>query len=135
VREKENAKLLNQQKSGEAYRYLTGNYEVEALTLPKRNFSIELEADKVKTITIPQPGLVNINTLSSGYGSLFEILPTGESQWVCNLNENTNIHSYNLLPGDYKISFRVKYAGGSKFTAIKTFEVKSGVTLNIGMFN
>lgn len=135
VREKDKAELLNQQKSGESYRYLAGDYEVETLTLPKRIFQVKIEADKVKTITIPQTGLVNVNTLSFGYGSLFEITDTGETKWVCNLDENTSMHSYNLLPGSYKISFRVKQASGSKYTAIKTFEVKSGVTQNLSLFN
>jgi Ca-activated chloride channel family protein len=135
VRQTGKNELLNQQKSSESYRYLEGQYEVETLTLPKRLFQVTIEADKVKTITIPQPGLVNINSISNGYGSLFEVLESGESKWVCNLSENTAMHSYNLLPGSYKISFRVKQAGGSKYTAIKTFEVKSGITLNLSMFN
>jgi Ca-activated chloride channel family protein len=134
VRVKGKMELLNLQKSGEPYRYLTGDYQIETLTLPKRSFEVSLEPDKVKTVTIPQPGLVNINTLSPGYGSLFEIQENGESNWVCNLDENISMHSYNLLPGRYKISFRVKQAGGSKYTAIKNFEVKAGTTLNLSMF-
>jgi Ca-activated chloride channel homolog len=134
VREPGKPSLLNLQKSSESYRYLAGEYELEILTLPKRIMKISIDADKTKTITIPQPGLVNINTLSAGYGSLFEVLESGETKWICNLKENTSIHSYDLLPGNYKISFRVKQAGGSKYTAIKTFEVNSGVTLNLSMF-
>jgi Ca-activated chloride channel homolog len=134
VRENGKSELLNQQRSGELYRYLEGEYEVETLTLPRRIFKVAIEADKVKTITIPQTGLVNINTISTGYGSIFEILPEGESKWVCSLSENTAMHSYNLLPGTFKIAFRVKKAGGSKYTAIKTFKVESGKTLNLSMF-
>lgn len=135
VREKGKNTLLNIQKNGESSRYLEGKYDIEVLTFPKRYFTVDIEADKLKTITIPQAGLVNINTISTGFGSLFEILPGGESNWVCNLAENTNIHSYNLLPGNYKVSFRVRQAAGSKFTAIKFFEVKPGATLNLNMFN
>jgi Ca-activated chloride channel homolog len=126
--------VLNVQRSAESYKYLQGDYELEVLTLPKKIFKVTIEADKTKTITIPQPGLVNINTISPGFGSLFEILDTGETKWVCNLSDHTSIHSYNLLPGKYKASFRVKNAGGSKFTAIKFFEVKSGITQNLSMF-
>ena len=135
VRQKGTSGILNFQKAGEPFRYLAGDYEVEVLTFPKRIFQVRIESDKTKTITIPQPGLVNINTISRGYGSLFEILDTGESKWICNLDEYSTIHSYNLLPGSYKISFRVRQAAGSKYTAIKSFEVKSGVTLNLSMFN
>jgi Ca-activated chloride channel homolog len=134
VREKGKSATLNIQKSNEPYRYLAGEYEVETFTLPRRIFSIVLAADQTETISVPATGLVNINSLMKGIGTIFEVLPTGESQWVCNLDENATIHSYNLLPGIYKIAFRAKQAGGSKFTRLKTIEVKSGVTVNVSMF-
>lgn len=134
VREKGKSQLLNQQRSGESVRYVVGVYEVETLTLPRRIFEVSMEPEKIKTISLPQPGLLNLNTISSGYGSLFEILDTGESKFVCNLSEGTSLHSYNLLPGSYKVAFRVKKAGGSKYTAIRAFQVESGKTLNLSMF-
>ena len=135
IREKGKSEILNQQRSGETYRYLEGNYEVETLTLPRRIFSISIKADHFETITLPSTGLVNINTLTLGIGSLFEILETGETKWVCHLDENASQHSFNLLPGKYKIAFRARQAGGSKYTAIKNFELKSGQTLGVNMFN
>jgi Ca-activated chloride channel homolog len=94
-----------------------------------------LKADQTETIMLPSTGLVNINTLMPGIGSLFEILDSGETKWVCHLEENTSRHSYNLLPGNYKIAFRAKQAGGSKYTAIKNFEIKSGQTISVNIFN
>lgn len=135
VRQKGKSEILNEQRSGESYRYLEGEYEVETFTLPRRIFNISLKADQTETIILPPTGLVNINTLLPGIGSLFEILDNGETKWVRHLDENTSRHSYNLLPGNYKIAFRAKQAGGSKYTAIKNFEVKSGQTLNLNMFN
>jgi Ca-activated chloride channel homolog len=134
VREAGKSVMLNLQKSGEAYRYLEGEYEIETLTLPLRTFKTKVIADQTQTLTIPATGLVNINSLMKGIGTIFEVLPTGESKWVCNLDENETIHSYDLLPGTYKIAFRSKQAGGSKFTRLKTIEVKSGLTVNINMF-
>lgn len=135
VRQKNENEILNQQRSGEAYRYLEGEYEVETLTLPRRIFSISVKADQIQTLTLPATGLVNINTLVPGIGSLFEVLESGETKWVTHLDETTSQHSYNLLPGNYKIAFRAKQAGGSKFTAIKNFEIKSAQTISISMFN
>ncbi|MBT1697738.1 VWA domain-containing protein [Fulvivirgaceae bacterium PWU4] len=135
VRQKGRSEILNQQRSGELYRYLAGEYEVETLTLPRRIFAVSIKADQTETIMLPSTGLVNINTLSPGIGSLFEILESGETRWVCHLEETAAQHSYNLLPGKYKIAFRVRQAAGSKYTAIKTFELKSGQTLNLNMFN
>jgi Ca-activated chloride channel family protein len=78
--------------------------------------------------------VVNINTLAVGFGSLFEILPTGESKWVAALDFDRTLHLLNLLPGEYKIAFRARRSTGSKYTAIKNFSVKGGETLNIKMF-
>jgi Ca-activated chloride channel family protein len=135
VRQKGKSEILNQQRSGESYRYLEGEYEIETLTLPRRIFNVSLKADQTQSITLPSTGLVNINTTSAGIGSLFEILESGETKWVCHLNDGVVQQSFNLLPGKYKIAFRARQAGGSKFTAIKNFELKSGQTLNVSMFN
>jgi Ca-activated chloride channel homolog len=134
VRQQGKSELLNEQRSGETVRYLQGNYEIETLTVPRRIFQVRVDAEKQKTITLPQPGLVNINTLVNGFGNLFEILETGESKWVCGLADNSTIHSFTMLPGKYKIAFRSKKSPGSKYTAIKTFEVKSGVTINLSLY-
>ena len=135
VRQHGKSEILQEQRSNMTYRYLEGDYEVETLTLPRRIFNVSLKADQMHTITLPGTGLININTLAPGIGSLFEILANGETKWVCHLNENISRHSYNLLPGQYKIAFRARHAGGSKYTAIKSFEIQTGQTLNLNMFN
>ena len=134
VRQSGKSEILNQQNSNQPYRYLQGQYEVETLTLPRRIFHISLGADKTITITLPSTGAVNINTLAVGYGSVFEILETGESKWVCTLDETKSSHFLNLLPGNYKIAFRARRSTGSKYTSIKNFEVTAGQTLNVKMF-
>lgn len=134
VRQSGKSEILNQQNSNQPYRYLQGQYEIETLTLPRRIFYISLAADKTITITLPSTGAVNINTLAIGYGSVFEILETGESKWVCTLDETKSRHFLNLLPGNYKIAFRARRSTGSKYTAVKNFEVTAGQTLNVRMF-
>lgn len=134
VREKDKNEILNTQESNAPFRYLKGTYEIETLTLPRRSFTVQIEADKVNTVTLPTPGLVNINTIAPGYGSLFEIGSDGTKKWVCHLNENISRHSYNLLPGKYLVAFRAKNAYGSKYTGVKTFDVKAGETVSINVF-
>jgi Ca-activated chloride channel family protein len=135
VRQNGKSEILNEQRSGQSYRYLAGDYEVETLTLPRRIFDIAIKPDETQTIRLPSTGLINVNTLVPGIGSLFEINEAGETKWVCHLDQNTSHHAYNLLPGHYKIAFRARQAGGSKYTAIKNFEVKSNQTLGINLFD
>lgn len=134
VRQHGKSEILHLQNSSQPYRYLEGEFEVETMTLPRRIFPFSLKAGKTVTITLPSAGAVNINTLAVGYGSIFEIMETGESKWVCTLDETRSRHFFNLLPGKYKVAFRARRTKGSKYTSIRYFEVKSGETLNIGMF-
>jgi Ca-activated chloride channel homolog len=135
VREKGKSELIHTQRSNETVRYLTGHYEVETLTLPRRVFNVEIPPNKTETVLLPAPGIVNFNTISTGYGSLYEIKPDGTQVWVCNLNDLKNQFTLNLLPGQFKIVFRVKQTTGSKYTAFKEFTVKSGTTLMVNVFN
>jgi Ca-activated chloride channel family protein len=135
VREKDKHEILNQQQTGETYRYLAGEYEVETITFPRRIFKVTIAPDKLNTVTLPGPGIVNINTITPGYGSLFEIMADGREVWVCKLNEGKTIHAYNLLPGNYRVAFRAKGAPGSKYTAVKTFTITAGKTTGVNVFN
>lgn len=135
IRQKNKAEIIHTQGSNQTVRYLTGSYEVETLTLPRRVFEINVQPNKTETILLPSPGIVNFNTTSTGYGSLYEIKPDGSEAWVCNLNDMSSQFTLSLLPGHYKIVFRVKHAEGSKYTGFKKFIVKSGVTLPVSVFN
>ncbi len=45
----------------DSFRYFKGSYEIETLTMPRRIFNIEVQPNKTSSITLPTPGLVNIN--------------------------------------------------------------------------
>ncbi len=135
IREKNKPEIIHTQASNETVRYLKGQYEVETLTLPRRIFDVDIQGNKTENILLPSPGVVNFNTISTGYGSLYEIKADGTQAWVCNLNEFKNQFTLSLLPGQYKIVFRVKQTAGSKYTGFKKFAVKSGVTLMVNVFN
>lgn len=134
VREKGRSNILHIVQSNSPVRFLAGQYEVETLTLPRRILPVTVEADRSVTVTLPSSGAVNINTLAPGFGSVFEVLESGETNWVCSLDDSKTRHFLNLLPGKYKIAFRARRTRGSKYTAIRYFEVKSGQTLNISLF-
>lgn len=134
IRRRGSPEIINTQMANESFRYLKGDYTIETLTLPRRHFDVTVDAGKTSTISLPAPGLVNINTLSHGHGSLFEIMADGTEQWVCHLEVNKSQHAYNLLPGKYKVAFRVQESGGSKYTGIKVFQLAAGQTLNVNVF-
>ncbi len=135
VREKGKPGTINTQGSNLQFRYLSGTYEVETMTLPRRTFEADIQPNKTKTILLPSPAVVNFNTISTGYGSLYELKDDGSQVWVCNLNDLKSQFSLTLLPGQYKIVFRVRQTTGSKYTGFKKFTVNSGQTLIVNVFN
>ncbi|MEJ7645865.1 MAG: VWA domain-containing protein [Chryseolinea sp.] len=135
VRIKGQKETINVQSSNTPFRYLTGEYEIETLTLPRKFFTEEVTANKQKTILLPAPGVVNFNTIATGYGSLYELQPNGSQTWVCNLNDIKSQFALTLQPGQYKVVFRVKQTTGSKYTGFKKFTLKPGETLVVNIFN
>ena len=135
IRQENQQEILQTQHGGDTFRYLTGKYQVETLTLPRRKFEIEVEPNKTKTIYLPSPGIVNFNTISTGYGSLYEINKDGTQTWVCSLDNQKPRFSLTLLPGRYKAVFRVKHASGSKYTGFKQFTLKTGETITVNVFD
>ena len=135
VYRKSTAEIINTQQSNIAFRYLTGEYVVETLTIPRRRFTVEIQANKTKTVLLPTAGVVNFNTISTGYGSLYEVKDDGTQEWICNLNELRSQFALSMLPGQYKIVFRVKQTTGSKYTAFKKFTLRPGQTLSVNVFN
>jgi Ca-activated chloride channel family protein len=126
--------IIQTHQSQESFRYLSGRYEVETLTLPRRIYPVEIQANKTRSITVPGPGIVNFNTTTTGFGSLYEIRADGSQQWVCSLDNRPATFTLTLLPGNYKVVFRAKNAGGSQFTGIKDFQLKTGETINLKVF-
>jgi len=135
IRKKGAGEIINTQQSNITFRYLTGKYVVETLTVPRRTFEVDIQANKTKSILLPTPGVVNFNTIATGYGSLYEINEDGTQEWICNLNELRSQFALNMLPGQYKIVFRVKQTSGSKYTAFKKFTLRPGETINVNVFN
>jgi len=135
VREKDKTDIIHTQRSNETVRYITGKYEVETLTLPRRKFSVDIQANKNQNIYLPSPGIVNFNTISTGFGSLYEVNADGTQQWITNLDNRKSNFTLTMLPGRYKIVFRVRNAAGSKFTGFKVFDLASGETKTINVFN
>jgi Ca-activated chloride channel homolog len=134
VREKGKGDVLHVQRFNETVRYLSGAYDVEVLTLPRRTFQAQLQPDKTFTLVIPQAGVVNFNSINTGYGALYEVKNDGTQEWVCTLDNQKLVFALTLLPGQYRVAFRVKNSPGSKYTTFKNFTVKAGKTHHIEIF-
>ena len=129
VRQKSKTETLNVQQLNTKQRYLTGEYDLEILTLPRIYETVRVNQSESTNVKIPEPGLVVLSASSSPYGSIFEV--NNELKWVCDLNTKKGRQALYLLPGKYKVVYRAKNASSSEYTKEKTFKVNSIKTVSI----
>ena len=117
---------LNVQNINQSEKYLAGMYDVELLTLPRKKFyNVEISPIESTIYSIPTPGLANIVLPYKGYGGLYEKDGDKLNQIYRFDAKHTN-HRLTLLPGNYKIVFRVRAAKRYLYTIEKDFTINSG---------
>lgn len=130
IRAKDAERITNVQLFNETEDYLNGTYIVEALTLPRTYFEVEIKQSETTKIEIPQPGTASIILPSMGHVGIFKH-EGDELVWVCNMSELTTSEKYYLQPGDYTIIFRSKKTNETLYTITKEFTIESGSTNTI----
>jgi Ca-activated chloride channel homolog len=135
VRETGKKETLHLQQINTEETYLVGQYDLEVLTLPRTFYrEVTITQSKTTSITVAEPGLLNVSSNTQGYGSLYKINENGTQTWIHNLSMENRKATLAIQPGRYKLVFRAKDAHGSKFTETKTFSVNSGGAINIKLF-
>jgi Ca-activated chloride channel homolog len=136
IRDIETHQTLHVQRAGTKEKYLVGTYDIEVLTLPRTYFkNLKIEQSKTTTISVDQPGILNITDQVAGFGSLYEIKENGEHQWFYNLENENSRATLAMQPGNYKFVFRSKKSMGSEHTDMQLFTIRSGLTTNLKIFN
>jgi Ca-activated chloride channel family protein len=124
VRRSNDMNTLNVQPLNTTEKYITGNYDLEILTLPRIYVSGQkIEQSKTSTIEIPNAGLLQIKCLEAGDGNIL-VKRAGRLEWVCNLSAQT-LQTYYLQPGNYVATWRAKTLRGSIYTVEKKFTIIS----------
>jgi Ca-activated chloride channel family protein len=127
-----NNEILKTLDVNEQHDFLTGNYDIKITTLPMTGYdNITIGPKELNTIEIPAPGILNIKSSFSGYGSLYSLNDNGTSEWIYNLGEDVLESSLAIQPGTYKLVFRSKNALGSKFSKLRVFTIRSGRTIDL----
>ncbi len=86
--------------------------------------------DKTTTVTIAEPGALNMNLSSPGYGSI--ALKDGSHwDWVVNLDPSELNQQYKLQPGTYKITYRSRNSKEVIYTIEREFKINSGSSTNL----
>ena len=112
-------------------RLLTDFYDLEILTLPRTRISdVEVTQNRTTTVTIPEPGMLNLALASPGYGSIAKI-DGSNLEWVINLDSGSQQQQIKLQPGKYKLTYRSKNSKQVIYTMERTFSIASGSSTNL----
>mgnify|MGYP000033457582 CR=1 FL=1 len=126
IREAGETNTLHVQKVNTSEKYLTGNYDVEVLSLPRVIYTdVEIKQSTEAVLPIPPPGLANILLPSKGYGGLY-VENGDELEQIYHFKGNKTQHRLTLLPGRYRVVFRAKSAKNHIYTTEKSFKLRSG---------
>ena len=127
-----NMQTLNVQQMNTTEKYITGNYDLEVLTLPRTYISgVTVAQSQTKLIEIPNAGMLTVKALDNGDGCILK--DTKKLEWVCNLNSTTS-QVYYLQPGNYRIEWRAKSLKGSIYTIEKKFTIRSDVEVRVDLY-
>lgn len=133
IREHNKADILHVQNFNTSEKYLSGEYDIEILTLPRYVQSgLKIDAGKTTTIGIPTPGKVNFTSSAPGYGSVL-VEKENELEWVIDLDSDASRQSISLQPGNYRVIFRTKSSKKSEYSVAKRFSVSSGATTIVNL--
>ena len=110
---------------------LTDVYDLEILTLPRTVIKdVDVSQNKTTTVSIAEPGMLNINFVSPGYGSISAIQGSA-LPWVVNLDDFSLQQQFRLQPGKYKLTYRSKNSKQVIYTIDREFTIESGSSTNL----
>ncbi|MBK8847413.1 MAG: VWA domain-containing protein [Bacteroidetes bacterium] len=131
VRKHKDLHTIHVQDFNSTERYITGNYDLEILTLPRTYINnVNIKQSNTTTIEIPKPGIVTIFNNSTGYGAILQE-KNGQIEFVCNIDDNLTKQTITLQPGNYRLVFRPKSSRETIYSVEKEFKVTPGLSTSV----
>ncbi len=123
---------INVQTFNTTKRYLTGIYDLEILTVPRLYYdSLIVDQNKTSTITIPQPGRLQINKSRDLVCGIYR-MQNGQLEWVADVGDEY-YQTLIMQPGKYIMIGRSKPETRTIYTFEKEFTITSANTTEINI--
>jgi Ca-activated chloride channel homolog len=123
---------VNSQTFNTTKRYLTGAYDIEILSVPRiYRDSVIVDQNKTTTITIAQPGRLQINKKRDLVCAIYRI-HNGKTEWVADVADGF-LQYIIMQPGNYKIIGRNKPETRTIYTFETDFIITSAATTEINI--
>jgi Ca-activated chloride channel family protein len=117
----------------EAEKYIVGTYTVEVLTLPRLYYTVQVNQSSTTNIEFEAPGLFTYKCNNPTIGQVFVLNTQGKWDWVCSLDGQALNGQWNLQPGQYKISYRMKSIKSSMYSYEQDFRIVSNKTTSLNL--
>lgn len=127
--------ILNIQEINSTQKYITGKYDIEVLTTPRKIFNnIEIKQSILEeSIEIPSTGAVKISLPNKGYGGVY-FAKGDQLEKIYNFTQDKELFNLTLIPGKYVAVFRPLNDTEFNYTKSKEFTIKSRTTQNIKLY-
>lgn len=131
VRQKGQMKTLYVQNFEEVTKYITGDYDLEILTLPRMYVNdVNIKQSHTTKVFIPEPGIATFFLPSKGTASVF-LENENKLEWIYSLSPYTDRETIVLQPGSYRIVYRGVNVKHVIYSKEKRFKVKSGASTQV----
>lgn len=123
--------ILLVQDANTSHRFITGNYDVEILTLPRTIMrNIQIEEAKTNTIKISKAGTLLATPSETGVASVFQV-QENHLEKVYDFYSIKSQKTVNLQPGNYIVVFRPDKFKQAERTKQISVQIISGKTTSI----
>ncbi len=133
IRQKGKNKILIVQDFNTERKYLTGTYDLEILTLPRRRMpDVKITQGVTKEIKVESPGTLITTATVTGIGRIY-MENEEELERVYEFKKMGFKETLLLQPGKYLLMYRLNDKKSSGFTRTQNFQISSGITTNLRM--
>jgi Ca-activated chloride channel family protein len=131
VRQSGKMKTLYVQNFEEVTKYITGNYDLEILTLPRMYVpNVNIKQSHTTKVFIPEPGIAILFLPSKGVTSIF-LENENKLEWLYNVSPYNDRETVVLQPGNYRAVYRGLNVKEVIYTKEKRFKIKSGASTQV----
>jgi hypothetical protein len=92
---------------------------------------VSIQENKLSPVSIPQPGVLQLNAFRMGYAAILDSNHEVVYQWSSGKSDPSG--QYILQPGEYTFVYRSRSAQSIEFSFVKSFNIRSGNTTHLSI--
>lgn len=132
-REHESTILLHSE-MGKPEQVVTGTYRAEVLSLPPTSIPpFQVDNARETLIEIPCPGKLNLLKAADFTGSILKFTDEGRLIHVCALQTGTKPENLFLMPGRYRLVYRLRSSRSIHSSVEKEFVIPAGGSVSLSL--